>query len=289
MRLHPRMARLFYTRFKVLKVRLMDRRPYWWLHGKLEWFKFKVKKLRYTGESKTQEARNSALPVLKLAGWVCVTAPLTAIILKCLDHWFSPELRRFLVPADDQLAFFSTVAQIAAVVAGLYYTGLTLLIGTAFKDAPSGIRDLVRENAVLPFFGMTLFLAALAISQLGIAEMRKSPMPISETVLLLTIVICLFSFVRLGSGLFKLLDIDGLILSGTTDLFKHARAAAIPSRYAWRNEYQEYFRRLASRTLDIIRELVALRIDPRYFATPSQRQRSSTTIIAAITIFGEIK
>jgi hypothetical protein len=150
-----------------------------------------------------------------------------------------------------------TVASVAGVFLGLYFTAIRVIAGAIFVNAPSVVREqLAREKAGALYFRGLAMLTSSSILLLAYQAIGGTPSVLN---LLFILALCLFgvlSFLLLSVRAFDFFDYSVLAMPIFTDLHRDIRKATTRG-FAWNHEsFQSHYQKNASRHLDALQTFV---------------------------------
>ena len=153
--------------------------------------------------------------------------------------------------------FLGTVAGIAAIFLGLYFTAISVVAGALFPKVPASVRGVILKNKVSNLYVRSLaLLTAITVLLLGIRILGVTPNSWSATIVILLSCFGIFSFVELGFGVFNLFDpasVAGLIIED----IKHSLRSVTIDGFAWKDSsFQTYYQQQSKVRLEALDALV---------------------------------
>lgn len=160
--------------------------------------------------------------------------------------------------ATIYVSLLSTLAQIAGVFLGLYFTAISLVLSTSYARVPASVRQLLTREKYSNFYTqVTITLLGTSLVLLGMSSVGIFPNILLAYILLAflsALTIC--SFVFLGLRMFHFFDSTALVRLLLPDLQESIRAAT-PQGFRWQDAaFQDYYRRQASSSLDTLEKVV---------------------------------
>lgn len=243
-----------------------------WLGRRRFWLHLRILDVRRDAENSRRTLR-----VARDLGSVVFVPVLRAVVLVValgtLERVFSPLLSGTPLRGLDLVewlrahrpdpaaypSLLGTVVQIAAVFLGLYYTAVSVIVSSSYRDVPGGVRRRILSEHAGTFYQDTVaFAGATALVMNAGVVMGWDPGWINFGVLVLLSVASMFAFVVLGVRLFEFFDPATLARTLTHDIFEKARSAT-PRGYRWGEvSFQDWYRRQAAEDLKVLRHVVSL-------------------------------
>lgn len=153
----------------------------------------------------------------------------------------------------------STVAQIAGIFLGLYFTAVGVVISAVYSRVPGDVRAiLVQEETGNLYLRIVALLCAIAVLLLAIHALGF-PIGILNLCLLTALsMIAIFSFIELGRRIFDFFNPDVLVAYLATDLQKSIQRST-SCGFQWHNpSFQKAYQNQAESLLSSYRNIVHL-------------------------------
>ena len=191
--------------------------------------------------------------ILKVALAIIVVA-----ILTLLEQMF-PAVCSLKLKPEEEYGFLGTLAQVSAMMLGLYFTAVSLVASTAYARVPGDVRAMIAEEQIGNFYFS--FLAQFAASAIVMLSIVSFGIPVgSLNVLWLSFLglFSVFSFVVLGVRTFSFFDPAALVQHLNHRLVL-AMDEVTPSGYKWLDpSFQNHHQRQADRTIEAYTNLVVI-------------------------------
>jgi hypothetical protein len=244
-------------------------RRYWRVRRDLQLAQFGFARRGFTARRFAHEGARSAstgLSVLRVVAVPSITALLVVVTLGAAAHGLSSwtgagsDILRYggkgAGPAVGA-SLFATAAQIAGIFLGLYFTALSVLASTSYRDVPADLRRVVmEERAGTVYLKVVAFTGATSLYCLGAQSLGLEPGGLNGAFVALLSALSVLSFVVLGLRAFNFFDpssVAGYLSARIMD----AAQAATPTGYGWnRASFQAHQHDLAYEALDSLRSLV---------------------------------
>ncbi len=262
-------------------------RGYWKWRAKWHRFRFRMTSRYHAFRRQLREQRQTfsaargllrmIMPQVFLA--VAVVAILAVVEQKILKSWGVIEWLLPTPPADSASAgsnaprlnassydyILSTLAQIAGVFIGLYFTAVNLVASTIYARVPSDIRSLVvGEKLGNVYVKIVAFLGATTTLLLAGNVMGFPPSLLNLALVTCTGLISIYSFLVLGKRVFHFFDPNQLTWQLFTQLL-HCIQAATPDGFRWHDpSFQNHAQRQAEGLLGTYRTIVELTCSKDY-------------------------
>jgi hypothetical protein len=258
---------------------LHDLRLFWASRRALLDFSFKLRRVVYVLQEKVGTGRQATSIILALVGnvWqVGLISVLLVVVLQLggdafhknlslvfgnLPRW-SVQLLQFLVDIvhldkDATRQLLATVASVAGVFLGLYFTAISVIAGALFVNVPSVVREqLVREKAGALYFKGLAMLTSTSVLLLGYQAIGGTPNELNLLLILVLSLFCVLSFLLLSTRVFYFFDYSELARPIFTDLQREIRKATTRG-FAWDDgTFQSHYQKNASQQLDTLRTFV---------------------------------
>lgn len=160
-----------------------------------------------------------------------------------------------LHPLDSNayVQMLATVAGIAGVFLGLYFTAVSTVISNTYSYVSGDIRELILKDRLGNIYvRLVAFLTALAVVLLSFSAVKVSPPRLAVPLLAVLSCLAIFAFVKLGSRAFFLSDPTLLFSTLANELQRWVNQATYRG-YQWRNpSFQEYYRKQALRSANTL-------------------------------------
>ncbi|HEY4129454.1 MAG TPA: hypothetical protein VGM50_02500 [Gemmatimonadaceae bacterium] len=214
---------------------------------------------------------STATQILRTIAWPSIVAVLTTGVLGLAGEqlgttsaqpvWLS-RLAQFFVRGMDagiQANLYATIAQIAGVFLGLYFTALSVVASTSYRDVPADLRSVVvEERAGTIYLKVVAYTGASALICLGALSAGWSPGVFNVGALAVLSAASILSFVVLGLRVFTFFDPGSIATYLSSRIVDSARAST-PRGYAWTDQsFQSHQQRIASRAANALRTLVGV-------------------------------
>lgn len=175
------------------------------------------------------------------------------------DRFADRAARRFRVGVQaDELSLFGTIAQIAGVFLGLYFTAVSGIAATVYADVPGEVRLLLtREKLGSVYIKIVAFLGAFALV-LSTAKVIGIQIGLVNTAAVgLLAALSIYAFVMLGLRTFYFFSPDtltGYVVKDVLPLFEAARRGRLGSKHrAIPFNYQRQAEELLSTLRSVVR------------------------------------
>jgi hypothetical protein len=175
------------------------------------------------------------------------------------DHFADRAARRFRAGVQaDGLSLFGTIAQIAGVFLGLYFTAVSGIAATVYADVPGEVRLLLtREKLGNVYIKIVAFLGAFALV-LSTAKVIGIEIGLVNTAVVGVLgALSIFAFVMLGLRTFYFFSPDtltGYVVKDVRPLFQAARRRRLGSKHrAIPFNYQRQAEELLSTLRSVVR------------------------------------
>ena len=153
----------------------------------------------------------------------------------------------------------STLAQIAGVFLGLYFTAVSIVASTVYARVPGDVRSLIiHEKVGNVYIRIVALLGAVATLLLAANALGFYTGILNFVLVTFLGIIAIFSFVVLGIRTFNFFDPTRLVKHLARDLMKWIRAAT-PAGFQWQNpSFQTHYQQQAESLLMTYRNIVYL-------------------------------
>ena len=150
-----------------------------------------------------------------------------------LSEYLTKNIPILVIHKDSYYSLLSTVAGMSGVFLGLYFTALSVVAQSMFRDVPDVIRDLLVKEKIGNIYVRTLaLLASISIVLLGYMSMGFNPGIFSSIIIVIISCYGVLSFVFLGTRVFYFFDLAKLTPSIFEDLNRSVHLATIKG-YGW--------------------------------------------------------
>jgi hypothetical protein len=258
-----------------MRTSLRQRSPvYWQIRSRLARIKFDIARrgfgVRDFGRG-TAEAASTSVQILRAIASPSLVAVLTVAVLTFLGI----ELRALAIPpawlarvgrlvggrgnANAQVSLYGTVAQISGVFLGLYFTALSVVASTSYRDVPADLRSaVVDERAGTIYLKVLAFTGAASLLCLGELMAGWSPGLLNGALVAVCSAASVLSFVLLGTRVFTFFDPSSVAGHLTSQIINAARAST-PHGYGWHDRsFQNHQYRIASRAATALHSLTGV-------------------------------
>lgn len=171
--------------------------------------------------------------------------------------WFYPPKKWLDYPTYNNI--LTTLAQIAGIFIGLYFTGISVVVSTVYSKASRDVRNLILEDKVSKLYiRFVALLGAVSLWLMGLFAIQVKPGLLNLFFVLSLGIITIYSFVILGKRIFHFLDPLPLIKDLTHDLQWWIKLAT-PIGYMWQNpSFQAHYQKQTEGLLTTYKNLVVL-------------------------------
>lgn len=236
-------------------------------------FRFKRRLFRWRGGLRTVREHASITGLVTKSILTSVAlAVLLVVVLTLGDHWL--EANDLLVPdlpSDLRIdgtgyrVLLAGIAQISGLFLGLYFTALSVLASTTYKDVPSDVRaEVLDEEAGNLYIHILALTTAIALLLLGANVAGLETGPLNFALIGILAIWSVFAFLHLGRRAFKFFD--PTVLGGQ---LAHRIVRAVQSVvgggfYAEDPSFQNYFQQRAESSLDTLDQVVHVAVDAEH-------------------------
>lgn len=163
---------------------------------------------------------------------------------------------------DVIIEMISVIASITGVILALFYPVLATIVSTAYAKVNSSIRDLIlREKETQDYFRKLTFVTAFSITILFAFSLGFKPGNLVLFILFLSVLVCLFMLLKIGIGVYTLLEPSNLLSLVFTDLRSSIENVTTNSPN-WRDvEFQNYHYKKAYKEINNISLITKLSIN----------------------------
>jgi hypothetical protein len=198
-------------------------------------------------------------------GRTIVAAVLAAFLLQYVDSRLDLVYRHFVIrpPIDsDYVAFLVGIGALGGVFIGLYYAGLSAVVGAMYARVPGNVRNLLsQERTGSTYLRFLAFVTFWAFSLVGLHLLGFPAIVLAIPVITVCAGIGVIAFVRLGQRAFDLFDPTALSQSAFIQTSQWLRQV-VASGFRWNDAaFQQHAHRQSALVLETIESLadVALR------------------------------
>lgn len=247
---------------------------YWRIRNRVARVRFLIARRSFAITSLSKAGGSSlstAYQILRVIAIAAVFAGLSVIVLALISKYSSENLSRWRVinvaqrfisrraDANAQLSLYSTVAQIAGVFLGLYFTALTVVASTSYRDVPAGIREVViEERAGNVYLKVVAFTGAAALFCLIALTLGWAPGALNAILVALLSTLSVVSFTKLGLRVFSFFDPTSVAAYLAGQIIDAADAST-PKGYRWSDpSFQQYQQRAAARAVTSFSNLIPI-------------------------------
>lgn len=288
-----------------LLARLGSIKLFWRIRHRFDWLNFR--RLR-TG-FQTKDKLNAA--TIEIQYWWAMTKSVAFSIVLALAASFAMYLfdkhylsfftnmtwirdsiagKYLLRPLDSNayVQILATVAGIAGVFLGLYFTAVSTVISNTYSYVSGDIRELILKDRLGNIYvRLVAFLTALAVVLLSFSATKVSPPHLAVPLLAVLSCLAIFVFVKLGSRAFFLSDPTLLFSTLANELQKWVNQATYRG-YQWRNpSFQEYYRKQALRSANTLVMLTEISSSKTELHSKSYPLLLTKLLILAGTYYGK--
>ncbi|MCI0407260.1 MAG: hypothetical protein L0191_01640 [Acidobacteria bacterium] len=188
--------------------------------------------------------------------------PLEAFLRKLgVGGWLAAEG----IDGSTYVSILTTLAEIAGVFLGLYFTAVSIVASTVYARVPGDVRSVLTQEKVGNVYIRTVaLLAAVATLMLVARATGYQPGLLHLVLVSLLGLIAIFSFVVLGTRAFNFFDPTSLVDYLAHDLARWIRGPT-PRGFEWRNpSFQAHYQRQAERALETYRNIFTLAISEEH-------------------------
>jgi hypothetical protein len=253
---------------RLLLYELQFHPAFWQTRERVRQRVFDLRKYRSRRRTSARGARDAVYifaDLFSIIMWRVVAAitivVLFAVIAKLGDKWLS-----VVLPVDANAAtnFLGTLGQVSAAFLALYFTALSVVVGTAYARVPGDIRRLIMQEQVGSFYFKTLALFGAVVAIMFTAVVYE--IPIGSLNIMFAAGLCVFSvfcFVVLGIRLFDYFD-PAALLPLVTSKLQDAISLVAAGQQHWRDEsFQAHHSGEARRLLNNYEDLITLSGDAK--------------------------
>lgn len=171
------------------------------------------------------------------------------------------------IDRESYISILSTLAQVAGVFLGLYFTGISAVASTVYARVPGDVRSILTQEKVgNVYIRMVALLGAVSILLLALRAVGLEPGLSHLLLVALLGVVAVFSFVVLGTRAFNFFDPTTLVDYLARDLLRWMHNAT-PAGFQWRNAaFQAHYQRQAQRALQTYSKIVTLTLSEEHVA-----------------------
>lgn len=195
-----------------------------------------------------------------------------------------------LYPLDGNayVQMLATIAGIAGVFLGLYFTAVSTVISNTYSYVSGDIRELILKDRLGNIYvRLVAFLTALAVVLLSFSAAKVSPPRLAVPLLAVLSCLAIFVFVKLGSRAFFLSDPTLLFSTLANELQKWVNQATYRG-YQWRNpSFQEYYRKQALKSANTLTVLIEISSSKTELHSKSYPLLLTKLLILASTYYGK--
>lgn len=270
-----RASELLQLRDPVLRAHLLRSwKKYWAIRIRWERASFAVRRLLYNFLVGARQGTESlslfaqvVRAVVRPAALALVLTQVLGLTERLLLHLFPRLVPLVEVYTPDRglySTFLSTTAQIAGVFLGLYFTTMSLVASTSYKDVPREVRAAVLAEKVGSIYLQAVaLLCAVALMLLAALSIRVgwSAGLLNFVALIGLSVTAVFSFVVLGKRAFEFFDPATLTAHLTQDFFVAVRSATTRGLHHRDRSFQAGYQKQAARALDTLHATTRLCAD----------------------------
>lgn len=185
-------------------------------------------------------------------------------------------------------SLLDTVVQVTALFLGLYYTAVSVIVSTSYKDVPGGVRRrILTEQAGNFYINLVAFTGAVALLMDGLLVGGWNPGWLNLGILVLCSVGSALAFVVLGVRLFNFFDPATIAQACVKDIVTHARSATSQGYRSGDPSFQHWYRKRAEDDLTILHGIVVLAASVRGRARESLKT-ALDHIVVLLTIYARL-
>lgn len=153
----------------------------------------------------------------------------------------------------------STIAQIAGLFLGLYFTAISVVAGTNYARVPAEVLDaLVREKVGNLYIRVVAFFGGVALMLLVATNLGYRPGALNLFAVSALGIASVLSFVELGRRAFYFFDPTRLVKFVANDVFRAVRGATAGG-FRWQDpSFQDHYRRQADADIRIYEDVILL-------------------------------
>lgn len=210
-----------------------------------------------------------------------------------------PILSPFIINIDNFLisvyndpsqlnSLLSSIAEISGVFLGLYFTAITLVIGT-YSRFPDNIRDVVLKERVSNFYiNIISFVTSYSLLLLLFNIYNINVGIYNIILLILLCIITIFSFIKLGLRFFDYFEPTNLITIIERDIYKYIYSV-IPNHFEWNHaSFQNHYQKLTIQNIEAYNNIINTQFKNKY-NSPRIVQFLSNSIFTLLTRYNIIK
>lgn len=214
--------------------------------------------------------------ILWLVFWPAIFAIFLVVGLEVFDRFFfTPIVAPHIFPAWSKLSSqidasaltttVSTLAQIAGVFLGLYFTAVSVIASTIYAKVPGDVRSLLVEERLGNFYiRFVALLGAVSVILLAASSLGYDPGIFSIVLVNFLGVVSILSFVVLGQRTFYFFDPTRLAGFLVSDIDRWIRLAT-PKGYQWLDgSFQAHYQQQAGKKIQTLRNVVSLASEKEY-------------------------
>lgn len=260
--------------FLQLRLKLIELRVYWQFRNWRAKVAFLFSRFQYRRRESARSFEQESLPILKsflrLARQRFVLALIVVFVLTqvmpmvpikllvpdvLLEYLFNT---RAIEPGTYD-TLLATIASVTGVFIGLYFTAVSTIAGAVYNRVPGNIRNLfLRERASNFYIALLVDITIVSLLLLASHALGTPVSGLAIPIIVLLSSVALYSFARLGYGIFQLFDPIELAHIPGYELIQLAREASV-NGYRWKDpNFQESFRRKAQESISVLNALASL-------------------------------
>lgn len=211
-----------------------------------------------------RRSASTSIAVLRSGVRTCITAGVLALISQAIDHFSGPlgtamHFSAFVVEPDRAVGFVSGAVQVMVVIAGLYYTALSVVISAGYRDANGPLYDLL--TTITPgqqYLRDTMRFAVFGAIILALEALGVSVGPWALSIFAVLLVLDVAAFIRAGTLAFDLFNPRRIMPMIYQRITTEIDAAAAATRRQAAPEIIDTHRRRARQRIDALADVAAL-------------------------------
>jgi len=163
------------------------------------------------------------------------------------------------VDSTQYFGILSGLIQLSGVFIGLYFTAVSVVATTAYRDASAGVRSLlIREKISSRYFRIVALLGGTSLMILVMQTLGYPPSILNLAMVSVLGALAIFSFVVMGLKMIDFLDPSQLTRYLANETIESIKSVS-PSGFMWKNNViQSLHQRVAERALSTYQNIIKL-------------------------------
>jgi hypothetical protein len=238
----------------------MQKRWFWFLRKELSKTKFRIKRFCWGRKKEIRNTQIGASIVTKILRETWSIILVSILMVACCEA-LRASYADFPTIADNLKntydVFLGTIAGVAGIFLGLYFTAISVVAGAIFPKVPASVRAIILNNKVTNLYVHCLaLLTAVSVLFLGARILGMPPNFGGAIVVILLSCFGIFSFVELGFGVFNLFDPSSAAKLIIRDIEHNIRSVTVEG-FAWEDtSFQVHYQKQSKIGLDALNALV---------------------------------